>query len=345
MTRKTLALALMLLTMTAQAQETKTEAERAAEAARKAAAAAADARREAAGEQRLASEDFWRIAEEQERAKKAEKDRKEHKTRAKSKNPEADSLRWVANQMKLKTWNYQWFAGGNLSVNFSFADNVTDHPPFRYFGDALGLGVEGYVGRYFSKKFGMRVGRGYHNVKNRVDRESVDEGWRHMKMTPAGGGEPVPIYTGNGFFRFGVMELYTDAIFDVSGLSSARHFRPLHVHIILGVGMLASGKKKLKDEGLMRSIPRYAEEGNNKGWLTKEDGSPWFPSFENRVKPSSHVGIAGRAGIMFDYRFSKSMSANFELTGSVTDDRFEGIKYDEPFDILLKLSGGLKWHF
>ena len=48
---------------------------------------------------------------------------------------------------------------------------------------------------------------------------------------------------------------------------------------------------------------------------------------------------------MFDYRFSKSMSANLELTASVTDDKFEGIKYDEPFDILIKLSGGIRYYF
>ena len=48
---------------------------------------------------------------------------------------------------------------------------------------------------------------------------------------------------------------------------------------------------------------------------------------------------------MFDYRFSQKMSAGLELITTVTDDKFEGIKYDEPFDILIKLSGGVKYYF
>ena len=69
-------------------------------------------------------------------------------------------------------------------------------------------------------------------------------------------------------------------------------------------------------------------------------------SFESRVRHrGTHVGIAGRLGLMFDYRFSKALSADLELMTTFTDDKFEGIKYDEPFDILIKLSGGIRYYF
>lgn len=336
----------LLLTMgLAQTQAQVTEAERAAEAARKAAEAAAAKRQEAtAGQKPLASDEFMRIAEEQERMKREARERRGLKAKKKD-TPEQDSLRRAENFMKLRTWNYKWFVGGNVSTNFCFADNVTDHPPFRYFSDAMGLGAEVYAGRYFSKKFAARVGLGFHNVKNRVDYETVDQAWHGSQMVTSDGKK---LYTGNGFFRFGVTELYTDAMFDVSGLASARYFRPLHVHVILGVGMLASGTKKLKDGGTLNSLEQTPIDPENPGkgqFYVVEGRTTGAATFESRVKTKSHVGICGRAGLMFDYRFSKSMSANLELTASVTDDKFEGIKYDEPFDVLLKLSAGVKWHF
>ena len=43
------------------------------------------------------------------------------------------------------------------------------------------------------------------------------------------------------------MELYADAMFDVTGVALTNKFYPLHVHVVMGVGMMMSGKKKLKD--------------------------------------------------------------------------------------------------
>lgn len=360
MIRKFTIAMLLLSTLVAQAQVEETEAEKRAKAERSAAAAreaaekAAKARQEAMGDRpRIGSEDFLRIVEEQQRQKDLAKAKRERRV---NKHGESDSVRWAKNQMKLHTWKYNWFAGGNLSANLAVADNITDHPPFRYFGDAVGLGVEAYVGKYISKTVALRFGVGYHNVKNRVDRETVDEAWRPTKVVrdlPGGGTEQVRIYDDNGFLRFGALETYADVMFNVSGLSVANRFKPFHVHVLLGIGMIYTGEKKLKDEGLL-----YTFERNEKGLLIipnalrDEDAPDKKPytyggaaSPENRFNKKSHVGIAGRAGLAFDYRFNKNMSANMELTATVTDDKFEGIKFDEPFDILMKVSAGLKYHF
>lgn len=359
MIRKFTLAMLLLATLTAQAQveteaEKRAEAERAAAAAREAADKAAKARHEAAGEHaRLGSEEFWRIMEEQQRQKDLAKARREHKV---DKHGVSDSLRWARNQMKLQEWRYDWFAGANVSANMAFADNITDHPPFRHFGDAFGLGVEAYVGKYISRTVALRLGVGYHNVKNRVDKETVDEAWRPTKVVrdlPDGGRELVPIYDDNGFFRFGALETYVDAMFNVSGLSVMNRFKPFHVHVLVGVGMMYTGEKKLKDEGLLYTfdrtekglliIPNALREGDAPDKMPYTYGGAASP--ENRFSKKSHLGIEGRLGLAFDYRFSKALSANMELTATVTDDKFEGIKFDEPFDILMKVSAGLKYHF
>lgn len=320
-------------------QQPETEAERAQKAAQAAAAAAAEARKKAVGDRTpVFTEEAMKIAEQQEQMKQRAKEKRERKL---NKHGEKDSIGWAENQMKLHTWQRKWFVGGNLGVNFCFADNVTDHPPFRYFSDALGLGFEGYAGRYFGKKWGLRVGVGTHNVKNRVDRETVDEGWR-PRLTKDG----KHIYTDNGFFRFTAMELYADALFDVSGLASSNRFRPFHAHVIMGLGLISSSKKKLKDPGMLNTLPQTSDPDKEKDKFYIIDGeATGLKSFEGRVNPKSHVGPALRLGFMFDYRCSRHLSANLELTTTLTDDKFEGIKYDEPFDALIKLSGGLKYYF
>ena len=322
------------------AEEARKAEQRAAEArknAEEAAKRAEEARKNASkrsGVQTSANtmptEEFLKLVEEQKRMKEKSLEKRAGRIGRTA----TDSIRWMKNQMKLRTWPRKWFVGSNLSVNFSVADNVTDHPPFRYFSDALGLGLEVYGGKYFDRKFGARIGLGVHNVKNRMDREIVDDGWRQMVNA-----EGKHLYTGNGFFRFTAMELYADAMFDVTGVALTNKFYPLHVHVVMGIGMMMSGKKSLKDSDMLNQLPQDEKHR----YIV--DGSPKLVSYEGLASQSSHVGIAGRLGLMFDYRFSKALSADLELMTTFTDDKFEGIKYDEPFDILVKLSGGIRYYF
>lgn len=317
----------------AEARKNAEEAAKRAEEARKKASKNAGARTSTST---MPTEEFLKLVEEQKRMK----EKSEQKREGRIGRTATDSLRWMKNQEKLHTWNRKWFAGGNLSANLCVADNITDHPPFRYFSDAIGLGLEVYAGKYFDRKLGARVGLGVHNVKNRVDYETVDQAWAALTITPEEGGDPIHLYTDNGFFRFTAMELYADAMFDVTGVALTNKFYPLHVHAIVGVGMMMSGTKALKNPGRLNSLEQtedhfYIVNGQQTG----------AQSFEGRVKKGSHVGIAGRLGLMFDYRFSQKLSADFELMTTFTDDKFEGIKYDEPFDILVKLSGGIRYYF
>lgn len=294
----------------------------------------------------MPTEEFLKLVEEQKRMKEKSLEKRQGRIGRTA----TDSVRWMKNQMKLRTWPRKWFVGGNLPINFCAGDNVTDHPPFRYFSDALGLGFEVYGGKYFDRKFGARVGMGVHNVKNRVDYETVDQAWHGPQMvTTDAAGNKTPLYTDNGFFRFTAMELYADAMFDVTGVALTNKFYPMHVHVIMGVGMLMSGNKSLKDPGMLNSLeqtPFDPENPDKALFYIVDSKTTGAASFESRVRHrGTHVGIAGRLGLMFDYRFSKKLSADLELMTTFTDDKFEGIKYDEPFDILIKLSGGIRYYF
>ena len=119
--------------------------------------------------------------------------------------------------------------------------------------------------------------------------------------------------------------------------------------VVMGVGMMTSTAKKLKHPGELNSLEQTPVDPENpdKARFYIVDGKrTGAATFESRVRDNgTHVGIEGRLGLMFDYRFSKKCAANLELMTTVTDDKFEGIKYDEPFDILVKVSGGVKYYF
>ncbi|MBR1669001.1 MAG: hypothetical protein IJ693_12110 [Bacteroidaceae bacterium] len=369
--KKILAMAMLMLAMLpAQAQveeiggfdftkkkaEQEAEAKRAQEAAKEAAEKAAEARRAAAEAERLRlkTEEDQRLAQEQSGKKKGkekpeETKRKKYETRVKTEAQlMADSLKLVRNHYRLQTWKRRWFFGGEIGPNLSVADNITDHPPFRY-SEAIGLTLGGYAGRFFSKNFGVRVGLEYSHVKNRMDNEWVSA-WQFKQ-----------IYKGNGFFHFDAMEVYGDALFDISGVSRSSKFYPLHVMWVIGVGMIATSEKKMdmktKDEtdlsergsvaawNMLRDY-QLDEEGNV---MLDKDGNPVmrgeYSRFEHLTKTKSGAYLEARFGFLFDYRVMRNLSLNFDLIVTITDDKFEGIKYAEPFDFLVKPTLGLTFHF
>ena len=326
--------------------EAQAEAERAQKAAQEAAEKAAAARKEAkeaAGTRTtLVPEELQRIAQEQERQKQEAKERRERKMKRSFASTE-DSLRWVADQERLRSWTRNWALGGQLAVNWLVADNVTDHPPFKHLGDALHLGVNVYGVRFFNKLTALRLGLGYHEMANRVDHETVDEAWHHNWARE--GEDPYIIYNGNGYYTFGVFDLYADALFDVSGLKESQRFHPFHVYATAGLGLLAAGKKSLKGTMHEDMFERVVDEETGRTRLRLPSGD-MAESFESRVKTDASAVLAIRFGLLFDYRISRQFSANMELNVNVTTgDGLEGIKYAEPFDIPIRIAAGVMYHF
>lgn len=216
-------------------------------------------------------------------------------------------------KVKLEQWTRKLFVGGQLAANLSFADNITDHPTFRHFTDAVNLGGDVYVGTFVSRNVGFRAGLGYHSVQNRMDNEWVSAPqFKHF-------------YKGNGYYQFGVMKLYADALFDISGVSYTEKFYPFHVCAVLGVGMLSAGKKTMEKTGAT-------------------DFGEYTP-FEKIIDTRAGTYLAVRFGLLFDYRVSRHLSANLELGVNATNDKFEGIKYAEPVDFMIQLSAGVSYYF
>lgn len=328
----TIALVVAFSSLPAWAQ---TDAERAQQKAREAAEKAAEARRKASIEAAKAGLRPVFSKEADRRARLYEKQRERAlKRRRVVKGDAAESFTPSGGDARLQTWRRKFYVGAQASSNFAVADNITDHPPFRW-SEVWGIGANAYAGYFFSRGLGVRASVSYQNVRNRVDRETVNGHWGHYG-----------IYGGKGFYSFDVLEMNADLLFDISGTSRSNRFHPFHAYIILGTGLSVVGDKKLRGGLLVPDVR------NDMGFIVapytyyNPDGTPKrtvdmaHPSFENRVSTKSHALWCGRAGLQLDYRVAKHLSVNAEATIAFYNDNYDGIKYDEPVDFLLKASIG-----
>ena len=255
-----------------------------------------------------------------------------------------DTARWERDRVRMKTWRRRVFVGSDVGLNFCVADNITDHPPFKW-GDAWGTGVEAQAGVIFNRKVGLRTGFGLHRAANRWGRENINT-WQFQH-----------VYSGNGFFTFSVTEAYLDVLFDVSGLASVDVFRPVHVYTAVGLSMLHTGDKEMdarahgfplvegSDGRKYYDVDVKDAEGNT---MKLPNGKPMhapYYGFGSTVDTDPQTMLGVRMSVLVDWRFSRQMSAGLEVGATVTGDRFEGIDYDEPFDIFLKAKAGVKWWF
>ncbi|MBQ6965831.1 MAG: hypothetical protein IJP82_09120 [Bacteroidaceae bacterium] len=228
-------------------------------------------------------------------------------------------------QIKWKKDKKDWFVGGQLAANYAVADNITDHPPFKYFGNALGLGFNVYAGKFFTPKIGARLSLGYADVRNRGDHEYVNA--KNMRVWSNPQYQDFSDYFGHhGYYHFGAFNVYGDALFDFTAMSTSKE-HAFHVLGLAGLGLSMTGEKSLyptsiaNQEDIDRALKVLAKD---------KDGGTFFTF---------------RLGFILDYRVSSNVSLNFEGDLNIYGDKFDGIDYDEPLDFLLIGSLGLTYYF
>jgi len=323
----------------AKAERAAADAERAAQEARRAADKVREERRRIVddmGLKDLEPADSVSMAQWQEELRIRQLEREQRRMRER----ERDSVRTAEGMRKMRLWRRGVFVGADVGTNFCMADNITDHPPFKW-REAWGGGLGVQVGMMFSRVTGARAGLSLHTARNRWGREMV-QAWQYGY-----------VYKGNGFYRFSVAEITADALFDVSGLKNVEVFRPLHVYMAVGAALVATGKKEMeeRDHGFGPEINQNTGEETEYIIVAPKDDEGHvvrkgeYTPFGNTVDTGRRVDFGVRGNVLVDYRFSRHCSATMELGATVTGDHFDGINYDEPFDIFWKVAAGLKWWF
>ena len=210
-----------------------------------------------------------------------------------------------------------WFISTQMRLNLAIADNITDHSISKTLQHGIGAGFDISGGKYFTKSIGLRVGVGYSNVKNRADNEYVTEA-----------AEFVQNFKGDGFYHFSLFEVYSDVLVYFTAMSSYYKADERRFHILgrIGLGLQKTGDKKF--------YPR-ADVNQN-----------LYDNVVNTLAPMKcDTFLACRVGFILDYRFSPYWSGNFGINTSITNDKFDGIDFDEPFDILIRAYLGATYYF
>ena len=222
------------------------------------------------------------------------------------------------NQFMLsQPYKKNWFFSTQMRLNLAIADNITDHPISETLQHGIGAGFDISGGKYLTKSIALRLGMGYSNVKNRADDEYVTEAEEFVQN-----------FKGDGFYHFSLFEVYSDAIFDFTAMSSYYKADSRRFHILgrVGLGLQKTGDKKF-----------YPRAGVSQELHDK---------VVNILTPEKYnTFLACRLGLILDYRFNPYWSGNFGINTSITTDKFDGIDFDEPFDILLRAYLGITYYF
>lgn len=207
-----------------------------------------------------------------------------------------------------------WFAGAHVGANYVVGDNISDHPAFKYFSDAVGLDGGVYVGKYFTPSLGGRIDITYGQSHNRGDVEFVENDRRFLSS-----------FKNNGYYRFNVLQAGADVLYDFTSCSSKHADDPFHVVGVLGLGLWSTSDYKL-------STVAGAEMTSDEGLdvIAREGGS---------------TSVYGRLGCILGYRVSDNLSFNLEGNVNVMGDKFDGIDYDEAVDFLFRLQLGATYYF
>ena len=208
----------------------------------------------------------------------------------------------------------RWFAGAHVGTNYVVGDNISDHPAFKYFSNAIGMDGGVYVGKYLTPSVGCRLDITYGKAHNRGDVEFVENDKAFVNS-----------FKNHGYYSFNVLQAGVDVLYDFTSRSRRHISDPFHVIGVLGLGVWSTSSYKLS------ALPG-AE-------MTSADGLKVI------APEGGSTSAYGRLGCILDYRASDNLSFNLEGNLNVMGDKFDGIDFDEAVDFMIRLQLGATYYF
>lgn len=198
-----------------------------------------------------------------------------------------------------------WIIGVYGGVNFSLSENIRFAP----FGKTLGPSVGISAGKYFTPAVGARFRISYLNQKSRANSEVVDA---------------YPEVYGDGLYKFSMISTFVDGLFNFNNIFAPyKENNRFNVVGVVGIGVNSSF-------GFDKKIKNWSP---SKGGLYEVDRS------------GEKAALAVHAGIQLNYKLTDALDVNLEGTFNVTDDGYNGTRYDNKYDGYVFIAAGLAYHF
>lgn len=186
--------------------------------------------------------------------------------------------------------------------------SLTENIRFAPFGKRLGPSVGISVGKYFNPAVGARVRVSYLNQHSRANSEIVDA---------------YPEIYGDGIYKFNMISTYFDGLFNFNNLFAPyKESTRFNVVGVLGLGFNSS----------------FGFDEKIKNWSPSKGGL-------YEVDRSGATSLAVHAGLQLGYKVSEAVDVNLEGTFNVTDDGYNGTRYDRKYDGYIYVVAGVTYHF
>ena len=173
--------------------------------------------------------------------------------------------------------------------------------------DALGWSAALSIGKYFSPQVGARIQAAFlfqHGLANKEAKAAY------------------PQYYGDGIYDFKNVNADSDALFNLNNIfSQFKESRRFDVVGVFGIGI--NSVFDLEKDKLNR-------------WATAP--APY------RVYTKNGTYLAMRAGFQFNYQIANAWDLGLELTMNATNDKYNGIIYDDKYDGYVNAMLGLTYH-
>lgn len=193
-----------------------------------------------------------------------------------------------------------------LFVGTNFS--LSENIRFAPFGKTLGPSVGISAGKYFNPAVGARVRVSYLNQKSRANSEIVDA---------------FPEVYGDGLYKYSMISTYFDGLFNFNNIFSPyKENNRFSVVGVIGIGMNSS----------------FGFDEKIKNWSPSKGGL-------YEVDRSGMTALAVHAGLQLGYKINEALDVNLESTFNVTDDGYNGTRYDRKYDGYIYIVGGLTYHF
>lgn len=220
-----------------------------------------------------------------------------------------------------------WFVGGSVGISHSLSENVR----FGNFFEAQRPSFQAEIGKYFYPSFGMRLTVGYKQQKSRAEWEIAD-----LKNLYDKNGNEVPNHF--GFYDFSIFTTYLDALINFTNIVTPyREHRLFNLVGVLGLGYTRSISFDNKKLDLWKT-PGY--------FITKpteepkpEDGLVYNVDTKLKDYLAVHIGLQGK------FRLNDAWDLNAEVVYNVTDDAYNGVRFDRVYDTYFDMLVGVNYHF
>ena len=200
--------------------------------------------------------------------------------------------------------------GDNWFITLHAGGNMTlgENVRPRDIKDVLGFSGGLSVGKYFSPAVGARAQVIFNTQKGVVNAEALSV---HPELSKTYGWKNI--------------QGYVDALFNLTNIfSQYKESRRFNVNGIIGLGF--------------NNTFGYNDEA--KDWTKVPSAKAGYG-----IDTENRSYFAARAGFLCNYKLSEALDLGLEATINATDDKYNGIYYDDNYDGYVNLLLGLTYHF